>query len=117
MIQKPIRIEQGAGDQRFLVAADHELILSTEDATDEELGELVTAFNGEPQQPLADTNADQDVANALAQCLQALISGEHYDQRNPYCRTYVKAGLQALAKKIGFEGNWMDALEQFQSKS
>lgn len=45
-ITAPISMNAGTGDIRFLVAADSELILSTQDATNDELNELVEAFNG-----------------------------------------------------------------------
>jgi hypothetical protein len=43
----PVRIARGLADpdQRFLVAADAELVLSTYDATDQELEWIVRAVN------------------------------------------------------------------------
>lgn len=42
----PISVEKSTGDNRFLVAKDNELILSTNDATDAELNKIVEAVNG-----------------------------------------------------------------------
>lgn len=45
-IVAPMSIDYGNGTNKFLIAGDAELILSTDDATSTELEEIISAFNG-----------------------------------------------------------------------
>jgi len=45
-LEAPIRIEHGSGGWKFLVDDANELILSARDTSTEELGQVVSSFNG-----------------------------------------------------------------------
>lgn len=45
-IATPVVIDYGNGNNKFLVGADHELIFSTDDATESEMEEIKSSING-----------------------------------------------------------------------
>lgn len=94
-IKTPVWIDYGNGSNRFLIGADHELIFSTNDATQSEMDEIKSALNGKAaaglfMQELLDSVetlggiADEHGARTLADLMylqNAILSGgfiDHY---------------------------------------
>ncbi len=86
-IKHPVRVDRGSDSIRFLVGGDHELILSTVDATDAELEAITTGLNR------AQALRDQ-VAEALAALDGTHPAGELADPAS-FARDTLRAALVA----------------------